>query len=255
MNNNGLEKWRGESISDDARAIETALARIRKGETTNAPPARGRLIFALDLTSSRELSIAKARVATSAMFQAIKAIGAAITVKMAYSRGRECRATDWNDDPDALNKAMEKLCCRAGYTQIAKVLRLALTEKEPLQGIVLIGDACEEDPEELSELAAALGEKKVPLFVFHDHDGRDLEAVKAAGPVFREMAETSGGAHCPFGAGSAGALRELLTSVAAFSAAGVEGVTQIPQVTTPEARQLRTRLLLGPGGPDDREKR
>jgi hypothetical protein len=113
---------------------------------------------------------------------------------------------------------------------------------------VFIGDVVEEKPGELGELAASLGKRHIPLFVFHDYGGRDVEAVERAGPVFDRLAELSGGAYCPFGAGSAAALRELLSTVAAFSAGGIEAVKQVPQVTTPEARQLRTRLLLGPGG-------
>jgi hypothetical protein len=139
---------------------------------------------------------------------------------------------------------MEKLSCKAGYTQIAKVLRLALAEKEPVSGVVLIADVCEENPRELAELAAALGDKNIPLFVFHDYSGRDVQAVETAGPVFEYMANASGGAYCPFGTGSAAAIRELLSSVAAFSAAGIEGVKQVQPATTPEARELQGRLLL-----------
>jgi len=244
MRNNELEKWSAGSVSDDARAIDAALARIGKPEVSGTTELVGRLIFALDLTSSREASLRKARGAISAMFETIKVIGAVVALRMAYFRGNECRVTDWTHNPDVLNRAMEKLSTKAGYTQIAKVLRLALAEKERLQGIVLVGDACEEDAEELSELAAALGKRKVPLFVFHDHDGRDLEAVKAAGPVFRYMAEASHGAYCPFGAGSAEALRELLSAIAAFSAAGTEGVKRMGPPVTPEAQQLQGRLLL-----------
>ena len=93
------------------------------------------------------------------------------------------------------------------------MLRLALAEKEPVQGVVFVGDACEENAEELSELAAALGEKGVPLFMFHDSGGRDTEAAEAAGPVFDTMAEASYGAYCRFGTGSAAALRELLSTI------------------------------------------
>jgi hypothetical protein len=244
MNNNGLERWRAGSISEDARAIEAALERIRKADAKETETKIGRLIFALDLAASRESSVRKARRATSAMFETLREIGASITVKLVYFRGRECRATGWRDDPGVLVSAMEKLDCRPGQTQIAKVLRLVLNEKERLSAIVLIGDACEDDPEELKELAEALGEKKIPLFVFHDHDGRDQEDVEAAVPVFQDMAAASGGAYCPFGSESAEALRELLASVAVFSAAGAEGVSRIPQAQTPEARQLQGRLLL-----------
>jgi len=117
---------------------------------------------------------------------------------------------------------------------------------------VFIGDHCEEDGWELDELAASLGKKRIPIFVFHecaDDDGLSLDAK----PIFKGIAAASAGAYCEFQPDSAVALRELLSTVAAFSAAGIEGVKQAPQVTTPEARQLQTRLLLlGPAGADEK---
>ena len=47
------------------------------------------------------------------------------------------------------------------------------------------------------------------------------------GRLFEYMAELSHGAYCPFGTGSAAAMRELLSTVAAFSTAGIEGVKQV----------------------------
>jgi hypothetical protein len=250
-----IEKWSNENqaLTPERRLMNEALARIGAIDANPAPvlPARqaGRLLFAVDLTSSREPTLREARIATAAMFDTLKSIGAGrLAVKLVYFRGRECKAGGWEHDPAALKRAMDKLSCIAGYTQIGQVLRLALKEKEPLSGVVFIGDACEENSGELRELASRLGEKGVPLFMFHDYSGRDTNKVEAAGPVFDAMAEASHGAYCQFGAVSAEALRELLSTVAAFSAGGVEAVKQAPQVATPEARQLQTRLLLGPGG-------
>ena len=248
-----LDKWNNgdSSLTFERGLMNEALARIGAIQGTETQRA-GRLLFAVDLTSSRESALREARIATAAMFEALKSIGAdRLAVKLAYFRGRDCKASGWEHDPAALKRAMEKLSCKAGYTQIAKVLRLALGEKEPLSGVVFIGDACEENPEELIELASALAEKGVPLFIFHDWAGRDTEAVEAAGPVFDQMAEASDGAYCRFGAGSAVAMRELLSAVAAFSAAGIDGVKQVEPATTAEGRQLQERLgrlLLGPCG-------
>ena len=251
--NNALDKWShgNGALSPERRLMNEALARIGTIEKQVARTRRpARLLFAVDLTSSREPALREARIGTAAMFEALKSFGAdRLAVKLIYFRGAECKASGWEHDPAALKRAMDKLSCKAGHTQLAKVLRLALAEKEPLSGVVFIGDACEESPEELYELAAALGEKRVPLFMFHDYGGRDTDAVEAAGPVFDYMAEASHGAYCPFGAGSAAALRELLSTVAVFSTAGIEGVKKVEPATTPEARELRSRLMLAaPGG-------
>jgi hypothetical protein len=41
-------------------------------------------------------------------------------------------------------------------------------------------------------------------------------------------------------------LREMFGNVGALAAAGPEGVKRVALPTTPEARQLQTRLMLGP---------
>jgi hypothetical protein len=181
------------------------------------------------------------------MFDAIKALGA-IAVKLIYFRGtNECRASAWQKDPDVLSSAIRHLSCEAGMTQIARVLRLALTE-EGISGVVFIGDHCEDDPDEVAKLAAAFAQRSVPLFVFHECADHDERSVRAK-PVFKRMAEVSGGVYCEFKPDSGLVLRELLSSVAAFSVAGSEGVRQAGQAVSPQARQLRGNLLLlGPGG-------
>lgn len=179
------------------------------------------------------------------MFDTIKALGA-VAVKLVYYRGSdECRATEWHSDPDILSASMRRLSCETGETQIARVLRLALAEKETVCGMVFVGDHCEDDPGELRELAARLGQRSMPLFVFHecaDHDERSLNAK----PVFKRMAEASGGVYVEFKPDSGVVLREMLGSVGALAAAGAEGVRQAALPKTPEARQLQTRLLAAP---------
>jgi len=228
------------------RLMNEALARLDRANVKQASNS-GRLIFALDLTGSREHSLYQARIATAAMLDTIKAIGA-VAVKLIYYRGsRECRASPWHDDPGILSHSMRRISCETGETQIARVLRLALAEEEKISGVVFIGDHCEDDPARLRELAQALGQRSIPLFVFHecaDHDGRSLEAK----PVFKSMAAASGGVYVEFKPDSGAVLREMLSNIAAFSAAGVEGVKRVAVPKTLPAQQLQGRLLLlGPG--------
>jgi hypothetical protein len=263
MNNNAIERTgsnvpekrridvsaiaRSASADDEWRLMNAALERLGQVEAREQAPARrgGRLIFGLDLTGSREPSLRQARIATAAMFDTIKALGA-VAVKLIYYRGAsECRAGEWHDDPGIVSAAMLRLSCRSGYTQIRKILRHALNEKEQLSGLILIVDHCEEtdDGYELDDLAVKLGQKGVPIFVFHecsDHDRHSLEAR----PIFEHIAKVSGGVYTEFKPDSGAILRELLATVAAFSAAGHEGLKQVGQPLTPEARQLRGSLLL-----------
>ena len=249
-----LQRWQQEekSLALERQRMTEALARLAaievRKETRGAVRRSGRLAFILDLTGSRKASLRRARIATAEMFTAVKRIGS-VAVRLIYFRGEdECKSSEWESDPEIISRAMQRLSVETGETQIARALRRVLErEQEPVSGVVFIGDHCEDDPAELARLAAALGEKHIPVFVFHECADGDRRALEAK-PVFEGMAAASSGAYCGFKPDSSAELGELLSTVAAFSAGGIEGVKQVPQVTTPQARQLRTRLLLGPAG-------
>ena len=235
------------STSRERQRMNEALARLGKIEVKETP--QGRLMVGLDLTASREHSLTQARVATAAMFDTIKAVGA-VAVKLVYYRGGdECRASEWESDAEVLSQRMRRLSCEAGSTQIARVLRLALAENEPVCALVFVGDHCEDDPGALRELAEALGKRSMPIFVFHECADHDEPSLRAK-PVFKGMAEASGGVYCEFKPDSGAVLRELLANIAALAAGGTDGVRRVALPQTPEARALQRRLLLGPGGAD-----
>ena len=249
---NSLEKSRQDqkTLAIERQRMNEALTQLAQVDARRPAQTGGRLIFGLDLTGSREPGLRQARIATAAMFTAIKAIGR-IAVKLIYFRGtQECRAGKWHDDPAVLGELMRGLSCEVGNTQIARLLRIALAETEKISCVVFEGDHCEDDPAELLALARELGKRSIPLFVFHECSDFDERSLRAK-PVFKRMAEASGGVYCElFKPDSGAALRELLTSVAAFTAAGIEGVRKIRRAaTTPEARSLQGRLLLGPASP------
>jgi hypothetical protein len=250
--NNQLEKWRKDekSLATERKLMNEALTLLGQAEKRqNEDRSSGRIIVGLDLTASREDSLHQARIATAAMFDTIKAIGA-VAVKLIYYRGNwECKAGQWHTDPAIVSRYMLSLSCVGGNTQIAKMLRVVLAEaeKESISGVVFVGDHCEDWPRELRKLAQTLGERSIPLFVFHECAGDDARALKAK-PVFEYMASASGGAYVPFKPDSGTVLKELLSSVAAFSAGGAEGVERMAAPKTPEALELRGRLLLGSGG-------
>jgi hypothetical protein len=246
---NAIEKLRESEqvLETERRLMSEALARL--GETERRREARrtGRVVFGLDLTGSREAGLKQARTATAAMFDAIRNFGS-IEVKLVYYRGtNECRESSWHTDADVLRRSMLKLSCERGNTQIAKLLRLVLGQGEKPSAVVFVGDHCEENPEELLGLAETLRDKSIPLFVFHECDDHDQWSLKAK-PLFRRMAEISGGVYVEFRPDSGQALGELLPSIAAFSVAGAEGVQRLAVPVTPEAKHLRSRLLLAAGG-------
>jgi hypothetical protein len=244
-----LEKLNPENaLSRERRRMDEALARLNVNVSQKHPAARpARLPFVLDLTGSRASSLRRARIATAEMFRQLKAIGS-IRVKLIYFRGEnECKAGSWESDPDVVSRAMEQLACETGETQIARSLRCILDGEAEISGVVFIGDHCEDKRSELKALAVEFGERRVPLHIFHECADLDLRSLRAK-PIFKHMAEASGGTYSEFRPDAGDVLRELLSSVAAFSAGGAEGIKQAPAPQTPEARQLQKRLLLlGPG--------
>lgn len=178
--------------------------------------SRGRLIFAMDATASREPSWDQAAQIQGRMFEETAALGG-LDVQLCYYRGfAEFEASPWCASAGELLGRMTAVSCRAGQTQLEKVLRHALVEtrRQRVQALVFVGDSMEEDAGRLGKLAGQLGVLGLPLFLFHE--GRDREA----GRAFARLAQLSGGAVCPFDAGSASQLRELLGAVAVYAAGG-----------------------------------
>ena len=192
---------------------------------------RGRLIFAMDATMSRQPSWDLALELQADMFNAVKAVGG-LDVQLVYFRGLgECQASKWVGDPDALARLMRQVSCAGGYTQIRKVLAHARRESETskVNALIYVGDCMEEDVDELSQLAGELGLIGVPVFVFQE--GRDPKA----GRAFGEIARLSRGAYCPFDAGSARQLRELLTAVAVYATGGRKALKDFSDETRSSA--------------------
>src|SRR5690349_16663760 len=91
---------------------------------------RGRLIFALDATMSRQPLWDTACRLQGDMFNETASIGG-LDVQLVYYRGLgECRASQWVSDARRLGALMEKIDCRGGHSQIRKILAHARRENE-----------------------------------------------------------------------------------------------------------------------------
>lgn len=184
------------------------------------PPARtgrrGRLMFAMDATASREPTWDRACRIQGEMFETTAALGG-LDVQLVFYRGfRECQASPWVSTAPDLLRRMTAVRCLAGQTQIGRVLSHAIrqTRTERVNALVFVGDCMEEDIDALAQQAGELGLLGVPAFLFHE--GAD----PAARAAFATIAKLTGGACCPFDAASAQQLRDLLAAVAVFAAGG-----------------------------------
>lgn len=175
----------------------------------HAGSGRGRLVFALDATMSRQPTWDMACHLQADMFREAAAIGS-LDIKLVYYRGlAECRASGWVSDPGTLARLMGKIDCRGGHTQIGRVLSETRRQavESGVRALVFVGDAVEESVDALCATAGELGLLKVPAFVFQE--GGDVTAEQA----LREIARLSGGAWCRFDPGAAAQLRELLREI------------------------------------------
>jgi hypothetical protein len=210
---------------------------------------RGRLIFGLDATASREATWDMASQLQARMFEEAAKIGG-LDVQLVYYRGsEEVRHSSWFSDAHELVSRMSTIRCVAGATKIARVLQHIRTEntREKVSAAIFVGDAVEEVPQELYAAAAGLG---VPVFVFQEGDAQVMLLDQHGWPlpdvplqkvetVFREIARLSNGAYARFDAGAAAKLSELLQAAAAFAVGGVKALADL---RTDSARKLLGQL-------------
>ena len=214
----------GEPATTSSRSeIDAFLSKVKGLGPVVTAGQRGRLIFALDATMSRQPLWDTACKLQGEMFGEAAAIGG-LDVQLVYYRGlSECRASAWVSQAERLGELMTRIDCRGGHSQIGKILAHARreTEQRKVQALVFVGDAMEEKLDDLCHAAGQLGLLGVPAFMFQE--GYDA----VAEPAFREIARLTKGAYCRFDPGAAHQLRELLRAVAAYAAGGMRALENL----------------------------
>jgi hypothetical protein len=214
--------------------IDAFLARVKSLGPATAPGERGRLLFALDATMSRQPLWDTACSLQADMFREASAVGG-LDVQLIYYRGLgECRASRWVSQAERLAELMSGIACRGGHSQIGKILAHAKreTQVKKVQALVFVGDAMEEKLDDLCHSAGELGLLGVPAFMFQE--GNDPIAEQA----FREIARLTRGAYCRFDPGAAHQLGELLRAVAAYAAGGMRALADLSKRREAGARKL-----------------
>jgi len=199
---------------------------------------RGRLVFALDATMSRQPTWDQACTLQADMFREAAAAGG-LDIQLVYYRGlAECRASPWTGAADRLGQLMSRIECRGGHTQIGKVLAHARREsdKAKIGALVFVGDAMEEQLDDLCAGAGELGLRNVPAFMFQE--GSDPVCEQA----FREVARITRGAYCRFAPGAADELGELLRAAAAYAAGGMKALADLQARRSAGAARLIEQL-------------
>lgn len=229
------------SSQADVDAFLRQVAAIPRAATG----VRGRLMFAMDATASREPTWDRACQIQGEMFQATSAMGG-LDIQLVYYRGfRECQASPWIGNSHDLLRRMTAVSCMAGQTQIGRVLTHCIkqTRAKKVNALVFVGDCMEEDIDQLAHQAGELGLLGVPAFMFHERG--DLIAKRA----FQTIARLSGGAYCPFDGSSAQQLKDLLSAVAVYAAGGRAALEHYSRGRGEAVRLLSSQVGSGqPGG-------
>ncbi len=204
----------------------------------SATGTRGRLMFAMDATASREPTWDRACQIQGEMFQATAALGG-LDIQLVYYRGfRECQASPWVGNSQDLLRRMTAVSCMAGQTQIGRVLGHCIKQSKArkVNALVFVGDCMEEDVDQLAHQAGELGLLGVPVFIFHERG--DPIAKRA----FQTIARLSGGAYCPFDGSSAQQLRDLLEAVAVYAAGGRAALENLSRARGEAVRLLTSQV-------------
>ncbi len=211
---------------------------LNQVKTLGPTAERGRLIFALDATMSRQPTWDTACKLQADMFREAAAIGG-LDIQLVYYRGlAECRSSPWIAEPQRLGALMTRIDCRGGHTQIGKVLAHARREhdRQKIAALVFVGDAMEEALDDLCAAAGELGLRNVKAFMFQE--GYDPVCEQA----FREIARLTGGAFCRFAPGAAHELAELLRAAAAYAAGGMKALADLQKRHSAGATKLLEQL-------------
>ncbi len=228
-------KLPGKSSRSD---VDTFLRKVASTPVVRSSNQSGRLIFAMDATASREPTWDHACHIQAQMFEQTAALGG-LEIQLCYYRGyNEFKASDWLTRAADLQQRMTAVRCLGGHTQIGKLLRHAIAETrhKKVNALVFVGDCMEEEVDRLCQLAGELGIHNVPAFLFHE--GYDSVAEAA----FKQIARLTKGAYCPFDAGSAQQLRDLLSAVAVYAAGGRRALENFSRTRGESVKRLSRQI-------------
>lgn len=211
--------------TSSSQELDTFIEQLNKAPVPVSTAEKGKILFALDATASRQPTWDHASHLQNSMFIEAGKLGG-LALQLCYFRGfNDFQHSDWLTDADRLLQIMSRVHCSAGHTQIGRVLHHALTEtrKRQIQAVIYIGDSMEESVDHLCQMAGELGLLNTPVFVFQE--GNELVTKRA----LKEIARLSGGAYHSFNNQSAHLLKQLLAAVAVYAAGGKKALQHFSQ--------------------------
>ena len=225
-------------IKSTSAEVDAFLAKVAGMPVVKSAGVRGRLIFAMDATASREPSWDVACNIQAEMFKDTAALGG-LDIQLCYYRGfNEFFTSAWLSSSAGLLEQMTGVHCAGGMTQVRRVFEHAVREsrRAGVNALVFVGDCMEEDVDQVCALGGQLGILGIPAFLFHE--GFDPVAKR----TFSELARLTKGAYCRFDASSASQLRDLLGAVAVYAAGGRKALEHLGDQKGGLVRQLTDQM-------------
>ncbi|MEJ0044006.1 MAG: hypothetical protein WDM81_18125 [Rhizomicrobium sp.] len=193
--------------------IDAFLGRAAK--LPSLAQTKGRLIFAIDATMSRQPTWTKATEIQSDMFAVAQAIGG-LAVQLVYFRAansapatgprrRSCSRTACATSPAAAASPSSAACSPMPRPKRARPRSVRWS---------MSATPSRKTPDAAAAEAGRLALLGVPAFMFHEGDDPH------AGAVFRDIARLTKGVYARFDAGAAKQLRELLMAAAIYATGG-----------------------------------
>ena len=203
-------------VTNTQTSVAAFLKELSTCPSISPATSKGRLIFAMDATASRQPTWDKAAHIQGEMFSATSELGG-LAIQLAFYRGfGQFMVSQWTDNGAVMERLMTSVSCLAGETQIKKILKHALNEtsKAKIDAIIFVGDCMEEDVDVLGHLAGELGLAGLPVFIFQEAND------PIASFAFQQIAKLSGGACVQFDQTSPYTLSKLLQAIAVYAAGG-----------------------------------
>ena len=229
------------SVPKSQTSVDTFIKEVASRPSSGRTTSKGRLMFAMDATASRQPTWDTAAQIQGEMFSATDEMGG-LDVQLTFYRGfGEFKTSQWTGNAQEMTRLMSSVSCMAGETQIAKVLKHALNEtrKNKVDALIFVGDCMEEDVDALGHIAGELGLAGLPVFIFQE----------ASDPIasfaFNQIAKLSGGACVQFDRTSAGTLRKLLAAIAVYAAGGRKALSKLAKEQGGAVLQIYNQMNRG----------
>lgn len=226
------------SVKTTQISVDAFLNELSMRPSKFQESSKGRLIYAMDATASRQPSWDTAAQIQGEMFSVTSDLGG-LAIQLAFYRGfGEFKVSQWTDNGSEMARLMSSVNCLAGETQILKILKHALNEtrKAKVDAVVFVGDCMEEDVDKLGHLAGELGLVGLPVFIFQEAND------PIASFAFQQIAKLSGGACVQFDRASALTLKKLLGAIAIYAAGGRDALKILAKSQGGVARQISNQM-------------